>query len=103
MEKKISGRFLRRRPLKMFSKFKFVQMTATSYCYITLRDTSLKFFSFSVISKTSSSFSSTHFGQLARYLDTYNNGRFFLEGQLYFDFYCNLRLDYVIEINLMIL
>ena len=59
--------------------------TTTSHCYITLRDTSLKFFSFSVISKTSSSFSSPHFGQLVRYSDTYNNGRFSLEGKLYFD------------------
>jgi hypothetical protein len=31
---------------KMFSMIKSVQMTTTSYCYITLRDTSLKFFSF---------------------------------------------------------
>jgi hypothetical protein len=88
---------------KMFSRFKFVQMTTTSHGYITLRDTSLKFFSFSVISKTSSSFSSPHFGQLVRYSDTYNNSRFSLEGKLYFDIYWNLRLDYVIEINVMIL
>ena len=70
---------------KMFSKFKFAQMTTTSHGYITLRDTSLKFFSFSVISKTSTSFSSPHFGQLVRYSDTYNNSRFSLEGKLYFD------------------
>jgi hypothetical protein len=57
---------------KMFSRFKFVQMTTTSRGYITLRDTSLKFFSFSVISKTSNSFSSPYFGQLVRYSDTYN-------------------------------
>ena len=88
---------------KMFSRFKFVQMTTTSHSYITLRDTSLKLFSFSVISKTSTSFSSPHFGQLVRYSDTYNNSRFSLEGKLYFDIYWNLRLDYVIEINVMIL
>jgi hypothetical protein len=64
-----------------FKMFKFVQTTTTSHCYITLRDTSLKFFSFSAISKTSSSFSSPHFGQLVRYSDTY----FSLEGKLYFD------------------
>jgi hypothetical protein len=88
---------------KMFSRFKFVQMTTTSHCYITLRDTSLKFFSFSVVSKTSSSFSSPHFGQLACYSGTYNNGRFSLEGKLYFDIYWNLRLDNDIEINVIIL
>ena len=88
---------------KVFSRFKFVQMTTTSHGYITLRDTSLKFFSLSVISKTSSSFSSPYFGQLVRYSDTYNNSRFSLEGKLYFDIYWNLRLDYVIEINVMIL
>ena len=62
---------------KMFRRFKFVQMTTTSHGYITLRDTSLKFFSFSVISKTSTSFLSPHFGQLVRYSDTYNNSPFF--------------------------
>jgi hypothetical protein len=60
---------------KIFRRFKFVQKTTTSHCYITLRDTSLKLFIFSVISKTSSSFSSPHFGQLARYSDTYNQPR----------------------------
>jgi hypothetical protein len=70
---------------KVFSRFKFVQMTTTSHGYITLRDTSLTFFSFSVISKTSSSFSSPYFGQLVRYSDTYNS-RFSLEGKLYFDY-----------------
>ena len=88
---------------KMFSRFKFVQMTTTSHGHITVGDTSLKFFIFSVMSKTSTSFSSPHCGQLVRYSDTYNNSRFSLEGKLYFDIYWNLRLDYVIEINVMIL
>ena len=56
--------------LKMFSRFKFVEMTTTAHGYIALRDTLLKFFIFSVISKTSTSFSSPHFGQLVRYSDT---------------------------------
>jgi hypothetical protein len=80
-----------------------VQFSDSKNGYITLRDTSLKFFSFSVISKRSTSFSSPYFGQLVRYSDPYNNSRFSLEGKLYFDIYWNLRLDYVIEINVMIL